>query len=163
MNIQESTGTRDPYEAVPGCCTTERIRLRPLERRDAEPITQLISNWNVMKMLSTPPWPYSRQDADDFIDLVMAQPVADPTWIRAIADRRTDEVMGVMGIERSDGAGRLGYWLGEPFWGKGLMSEAVQALLTMKFETDRNVRIESGLLQENFAARPTKVGLPHRW
>ena len=40
----------------------------------------------------------------------------------------------------------LGYWLGEPYWGKGIMSEAVKAVLEAAFATRAYPRIKSRAL-----------------
>jgi RimJ/RimL family protein N-acetyltransferase len=47
---------------------TERLLLRPLHADDAEPLFALFSDWEVIRWLSTPPWPYTPGDARAFVD-----------------------------------------------------------------------------------------------
>lgn len=60
----------------------------------------------------------------------------------ALVDRVSGRVVGAIGIKTPNvgkpcGAGEaeLGYWLGVPYWGRGLMPEAVAAVITYCFET----------------------------
>ena len=46
---------------------TERLLLRPLRPNDAEPLFALFANWEVVRWLSTPPWPYALDDARAFV------------------------------------------------------------------------------------------------
>jgi RimJ/RimL family protein N-acetyltransferase len=59
-----------------GAIRTERLLLRPLRPEDAEPIFDLFANWEVVRWLSTPPWPYTLDDARTFIAARWA-------WMRA--------------------------------------------------------------------------------
>jgi ribosomal-protein-alanine N-acetyltransferase len=49
--------------------------------------------------------------------------------------------------------GTLGYWMGEPFAGRGLMSEAVGALLPFFFDTLNLHRLQAAFLPHNIASR----------
>ncbi len=104
--------------------TTARLRLRPIRRNDAPRVQALCNNWNVVRMLSRVPYPNP-------VELV-------ETWTRAQAAawdsglaynfviEHKDGVIGVIGVSRHDDGGHeIGYWLGEPWWGQGLMTEAV--------------------------------------
>ena len=51
----------------------------------------------------------------------------------------SDRLIGCVGIDGrnigdSQGAAELGYWLGEPFWGKGYAREAVAAIMKYGFD-----------------------------
>lgn len=108
--------------------TTPRLLLRPPRPADAPRVQFLCGNWNVARMLERVPHPYPDDCAADWI---AAQSAA---WRDGSAYTFTIEfegaVVGVIGIERNaSGAYGLGYWLGEPWWGQGLMSEAVACVL----------------------------------
>jgi ribosomal-protein-alanine N-acetyltransferase len=47
----------------------------------------------------------------------------------------------------------LGYWLGEPFWGKGIMTQAVKQICKMAFEKYDIVRIFAEPYADNTASR----------
>ena len=49
----------------------------------------------------------------------------------------------------------IGYWLGEPFWGKHIMTEAIKAILKFAFDHLKVEIIESGV----FSGNPASVAL----
>ncbi|MHB1111305.1 MAG: GNAT family N-acetyltransferase, partial [Devosia sp.] len=73
---------------------------------------------------------------------------------RAYAITLDGQFIGVVGFTYfQDGEPpELGYWLGEPYWGKGYMSEAVKALLDAAFATRQYPRIKSRALASNAAS-----------
>lgn len=66
------------------------------------------------------------------------------------------EVAGGIGIEFRQDIFRktavIGYWLGEPFWGKGIMPEALKLMINYCFETFDLVRIQAGVFENNPAS-----------
>ena len=104
--------------------TTPRLKLRCLRLADAPRLQALCGNLNVARMLEVVPHPYPDGLAEDWI---ATQPAA---WHDGAAYTFAIEfegaLVGVISIERRDsGDHALGYWLGEPWWGQGMMSEAV--------------------------------------
>lgn len=79
------------------------------------------------------PSPYTLADAEAFLATVSRQ---EPRTVFALAGM--DEVIGGIGLEFRDDVYRftaeLGYWLGEPFWGRGIMTEAVRRFTAWAFE-----------------------------
>lgn len=75
-----------------------------------------------------------------------------PTTFFAIATQ--EEAIGGIGISLNQDVHRLtaemGYWLGEPYWGKGLMTEAVAKFTEYAFECFHLVRIYA----EPYASNP---------
>ncbi len=104
--------------------TTARLRLRPIRRGDAPRVQALCNNWNVARMLSRVPYPNPVEVVEAWTG---AQAAA---WKSGLAYNfvieHHDELIGVVGVSRCDDGGyEIGYWLGEPWWGQGLMTEAV--------------------------------------
>ena len=52
---------------------TDQLLLRPLRPDDAAPLFALFNNWNVIRFLSSPPWPYDPSDSRLFVDGVVAR------------------------------------------------------------------------------------------
>ncbi len=136
---------------------TERLRLRPVGLRDDGAIFALFANWNVTRYLSMPPWPYVRDDARSYVSTVGGGAGEDPE--RAFAIVLDGALIGAIGIRmrpQSDlqrGAGpNIGYWLGEPYWGNGYMTEAARGLIAMAFETYDCNAVYSGAFAENTAS-----------
>lgn len=67
-----------------------------------------------------------------------------------------EELVGVVAFHRLDYTNRIGtigYWLGEEFQGKGIMTDAVASIVTYGFEDLRLNRIEIRVAPENTASR----------
>ena len=124
---------------------TDRLRLIPLSPMDAADIALLITEWDVIRMLARPPYPYTTDDARTYLAKAKDWP-----WEYAIY---ADRFMGVVGI-----TGHLGYWLGKPFWGQGYMTEAAGALVDAYFANTKSQKIISGVFHDN----PGSQGVLHK-
>ncbi len=113
--------------------TTARLRLRPIRRNDAPRVQALCNNWNVVSMLSRVPYPNPLDVVEAWTGAQASAREKGSAYnfaIENIAGKTPGEVVGVVGIARRDdgnpgGGYEIGYWLGEPWWGQGLMTEAV--------------------------------------
>ena len=115
--------------------------LRPWRLSDASSLVKYANNPNVACQLRDRfPHPYTAADARQFIQSVAA---ARPTMSFAIAVG--EEAIGGIGfapgadVERY--SAEVGYWLAEPFWGRGIASEAVRLLSAYAFETCNMLRL----------------------
>ncbi len=94
------------------------------------------------------PYPYTRADAAAFLAAVAQQ---DPRTTFALATNA--EAIGGIGLEFGTDVHRftaeLGYWLGEPFWGHGIMTEAVRHFTAWAFETFEVHRIYAAVFAGN--------------
>ncbi len=136
---------------------TNRLRLRPFAAADAETVFALFANWNVVRFLSAPPWPYVVDDATSWIAAVSAPASEDGESGFAIT--HAGELIGAIGarfrppshLQRGVGH-NIGYWLGEPYWGHGYMTEAARGLIGLIFETFGCDMVFSGAFSENIAS-----------
>jgi RimJ/RimL family protein N-acetyltransferase len=117
--------TRSPHTDArrwPSVLATPRLKLRPLAFEDAPRIAMFASDAAVARMTARLPHPYSEQDARAFI----ASAAAAHSW----AVVHANGVIGVVGLDDRGAAGlELGYWLGKPFWGRGIVTEAAGAVI----------------------------------
>lgn len=111
---------------------TRRLVLRRFRRGDADALVALLNNLDVARWLTRVPHPYRPEHACDFIDNV-AEKSAD-----AFAVSRDDQVIG--GVSTGE---QLGYWIGQPFWRNGYVTEAAQAMIT-RFFNRRDGILHSG-------------------
>ncbi len=97
------------------------------------------------------PCPYTRADAAAFLATVAQQ---DPRTTFALATEA--ETIGGISLEFGADVHRftaeLGYWLGEPFWGRGIMTEAVRHFTAWAFETFEIHRICAAVFAGNGAS-----------
>ena len=94
---------------------TARLSLRPLRDSDAEPLFALFGNWEVIRWLDAPPWPYLPDHARDFI---AARKVPHPDFITSaiVLDGALIGIIGAMlkpasAVQRERGYS-IGYWIG---------------------------------------------------
>ena len=97
------------------------------------------------------PHPFSVNDAISWISMNKAfqKPLN-------LAITFNDKVIGGIGIVQQTDIYRLnaeiGYWLGEPFWNKGIMSEAVSAMVNYTFANFDIIRVYAGVFDHNLAS-----------
>jgi RimJ/RimL family protein N-acetyltransferase len=129
-----------------------RSTLRPFRRDDEPSLVRYADNWNVARnMRDRFPHPYTAADAQAWIAHVSGQsPVAN---FAIVVD---GAAVGGIGIEPGTDVFRrsaaIGYWLGEPFWGRGIATEALQAVTEYAFATFPICRLAAGVFEWNPAS-----------
>jgi len=58
----------------------------------------------------------------------------------------------VPGVDIYRRSAEIGYWLGEPFWGRGIATEALSALTAYVFTNFDIVRLWAGVFEWNIAS-----------
>jgi RimJ/RimL family protein N-acetyltransferase len=130
----------------------EGCTIRPWRLDDAESLAKHANNrkvWLALRDLF--PHPYTIQDAHEFLQRAISE---EPTTKFCI------EVGGVaaggIGIRLGQDVHRhtasLGYWLGEEFWGRGIMTDAVAAFTDFCFENFPLRRIYAEVFANNPAS-----------
>jgi RimJ/RimL family protein N-acetyltransferase len=110
--------------------TTARLRLRPMEPKDIDGFVRDLSDWEVQQWLTQPPFPYQRKDGEAYMAIVQGNHATPHPTLFVIADKASDTALGTAGVDiDAEGTAELGYWLGPAHWGRGIMPEAVAALL----------------------------------
>jgi ribosomal-protein-alanine N-acetyltransferase len=120
------------------CLETPRLVLRPLELADADETQIWFPHWDVVKHLNGRiPWPYPPDGARQFYQQVALPAMARGdhwTWsIRLKGDRH--RLIGSISLMKGDE--NRGFWLGLPWHGQGLMTEASDAVTDFWFNTLR--------------------------
>lgn len=139
-----------------------RLKLRPLAEGDAPRLTQLLDDWEVVRLTALIPHPYTEADGREFV-ATMANKCAARLGVALALERTADGlVLGVVGfgLER-DGTPELGYWLGRDYWGQGYATEALRRLVRHLFEDLGVSRVWASSHPDNHASRRVqeKAGL----
>ena len=140
---------RRQRDALPVKIETARLVLRAPIRGDVPDIARLADNPAIHAMLPLLPAPYTRADAIAFVEIFSLRGDERPYAVTLAG-----QCIGIVGFSYVAGgaAPELGYWLGEPYRGKGYMSEAVKALLEAAFTTGTYPRIRARALAGNAAS-----------
>jgi ribosomal-protein-alanine N-acetyltransferase len=131
------------------------VVLRRLRERDLPAMAALANNrkvWN--NLLDAFPHPYAMMDAQAFHDRLAAR--LGPPSTFAVTLAQDDTFVGVVGADALPDVHRMGanigYWLGEPFWGRGIATAAVTALTAYIFATFPLERLQAAVFAWNPAS-----------
>lgn len=130
-------------------------KLREWRMEDAQSIARYASNPAVAANLRDVfPSPYALQDAQDYLRCCIE---GDKTAERCLAIQVNGEAAGSIGVFVKDDVYRksaeLGYWLGEPFWGGGIMTGAVRQICSDAFSRFDIARIYAEPFAANIGSR----------
>ena len=117
--------------------TTDRLILRPWQEADAEALYRYAQDPAIGPIAGWPP----HTSVEDSLQVIRTVFAAPETY--AVVLKETGEPVGSAGImlgdglhsaEMQEGEGEIGYWIGVPYWGRGLIPEAVHRLLARCFD-----------------------------
>ncbi|WP_106792642.1 GNAT family N-acetyltransferase [Aquimarina sp. Aq78] len=125
------------------------IKIRQLKESDKLQMAKLANNSNISNNLRDYfPNPYDEEDATSFIEMTIQQ---DPVVSFGIEFR--GKLCGVISLMLQNDIYRksaeIGYWLGEPYWGKGITTKAVDQITEYGFEKLNLIRIYAGIIEYN--------------
>jgi ribosomal-protein-alanine N-acetyltransferase len=115
---------------------TRRLILRPIELADAKQAQALFPNWEIVRYLQNVlPWPYPPDGALTWIrDQVLPEVARGEQWTWTLRLKTAPASMIGSITLRTREKGNRGFWLGLPWHGQGLMSEAADAVTDFWFE-----------------------------
>jgi RimJ/RimL family protein N-acetyltransferase len=132
---------------------SENLVLRAPHAEDIDAIAILADNPAIATMLSRMPHPYGRTDAEAFVKASAKR--ENGNCVYAITEADSGRFLGCCSLEtgKTANALELGYWVGEPFWGRGIATEAAHALIAMAFRTRDIDHIDARCRVTNPASR----------
>lgn len=129
---------------------TARLTLRQPVAADAPRLAALANDPEIARMTTRIPHPYALEDAKSFLERCEEEEDA----LFAIDDG--EGLIGMVGFQRAGMANALGpeigYWLGRPYWGQGLATEAASAVLVWAHESWGRRCVVSGHFADNPAS-----------
>jgi len=125
------------------------LRVRSWRRDDLDALLRYANNPKIAANLRDQfPHPYTRRDGIDYLNYVRACEVP-----MAFAIEYAGEAVGGIGFKLGLDIARLslemGYWLAEPFWGRGFTTRAVTAASDWAFGNYNVVRIFAMVFSHN--------------
>ena len=146
---------------------TERLILRRWEDSDAESLFEYAADPDVGPIAGWPPH-QTIEESRDVIKNVFhgkeAYAVCLKTDGRAIGAIEL-KLNGHTDLTERDDECELGYWLGKPFWGQGIMPEAVKEILRHAFEEIGMTKVWAGYYEGNTKSKRVqeKAGFRYQW
>lgn len=129
------------------------FRLRRFSPADMGSLAYHANNANIaVRLQDRFPHPYTEEDARQFIEYARSAEMESVFAIEV-----DGEAAGAVGImfqqDVYSQSGELGYWLGEEYWGRGIVSQAVKAMVQHAFGDLRLRRVYARIFSNNIASR----------
>jgi RimJ/RimL family protein N-acetyltransferase len=127
-----------------------------LRIEDAPSVQLYAGDLDVARMLAVVPHPYPDGEAEAFIAELLEEP-QDALPMRVFAIEHGGACIGTIGVTSESGFAEdpvgLGYWIGKPYWGRGLMTEAAREILrAYVFGALGRQVVRSGMFADNPAS-----------
>ena len=125
---------------------TERLVLKKLVEADKERLVSLIGDFRVSKTLSNVPYPYTFDDADEWLKIVDNEEFNLNIFLN-------DDLIGGVGLTPTeDDFYELGYWLGVEYWEQGYATESVRGLINYAKSNTPCEKFKANVYKENIAS-----------
>jgi RimJ/RimL family protein N-acetyltransferase len=158
MTLTEEVRCPARRERILTVIETERLVLRAPCPNDAEALAHLINDRRIAENTARIPYPYSGEDAEQFIAAVNRQD-GEVAFLITL----DDALIGGCGVAQSDSGPELGYWVGVPFWGQGFATEAARAVIDHTFGRLGHEVLEAGARVSNPASRRVLEKCGFQW
>ena len=131
--------------------TTKRLTLRPAVDADGAVVMAGFNDFDVVKWLANPPYPFREGD------LKLRYDDGSSRWPELACIEHEGRMIGMVGADP-----HLGFWLLKDSWGKGFASEAARAMRDAAFERGLDY-LTSGYFDGNTASEAvlTKLGFQY--
>ncbi|TAF94510.1 MAG: N-acetyltransferase [Cytophagia bacterium] len=131
---------------------TSHYKLRRWQRGDEASLVKYANNYDIWRNVRDGfPHPYTWENAHEWIKICEREETA-----TVLAIEINGEAVGGVGIVPQKDIYRknaeIGYWLGEPFWGRGIMTAAVVEMCAYAFAHFDIQRLYAGVFEYNIAS-----------
>ena len=115
---------------------TERIILKAVTENDVISYEKYFVDYEIIRHLSSGvPWPYPKNGVKAYIKENIIPKQGKDKWVWGIfLKENSEELIGVVDLWRLGKPEHRGFWLGRKFWGKGIMTEAVNPITEFAFQ-----------------------------
>lgn len=145
---------------------TQRLKLRPWQDSDAESLFEYAKDPDVGPIAGWPP----HTSVENSLEVIRGVLSANETY--AICFKNEDKPIGSIGLiydgcvvklAKIDDECELGFWIGKPFWGQGLIPEASREILRHAFEDLHMKKVWCGYYEGNEKSKHAqdKIGFVH--
>ena len=131
----------------------EQCVLRRWRARDIGSLVRHANNINVSRYLRDRfPYPYTRKDARAFLASATAAGADDSRLAIDVDGEAVGGIGAIVGSDVERFSAEVGYWLGEPYWGRGIVTEALTLFSAHVFERMNLLRLFAVAAAANLAS-----------
>lgn len=129
------------------------LLLRSFTPGDAPAIQRLAGDARIADTTASIPHPYPEGAAQRWLDQLQRETRAGETLAYAVTLAEDGELVGSMSLMHiNEGEAELGYWVGVPYWGRGIATASARCLVEHGFEVLGLRRIHARVLTRNSAS-----------
>lgn len=144
---------------------SKRLILRSWKLEDVDAIVEGLNNLNVSKWMATVPYPYTKEDAEDFINYAHQVEKDGKGFMFAIVLKENNKVIGgttLTSINKKDGTAGGGIWLNEKYQKNGYGIEAFRTRIRFAFNELGLRRMENGYFSGNDKSERMQLKLGYK-
>src|SRR5579862_5708430 len=114
--------------------TLTRCEVRSWRATDADALARYANNRNIwINLRDAFPHPYSKRDAHEFLKSITTR-AAETLFAIAVEGEAVGGIGFVLHPDVERVSAEIGYWLAEPFWGRGIATDALAAVTAHAIE-----------------------------
>ena len=113
---------------------SNKVFLRPLKKDDAEYYHKYANNKKMYTCGFS--YPFSIESAREYIDKSL-ESKKEKSFVIEVDNHFIGEIFFSF---ENDFKAKIGYWIGEKYWGKGITTEAVRLITNYIFKTYKNIK-----------------------
>jgi RimJ/RimL family protein N-acetyltransferase len=135
-------------EVRDGICLTE------IRTTDKSAIVHHLNDKDIFNNTLRIPYPYSDEDAAQFMAIVTEATAEHGHPVHFAIRGDGDLLIGGCGFDglHYEHRAEIGYWLGKPYWGRGIMTDVVRSACAFALSKWRLVRIKAYVFEFNKAS-----------
>ncbi len=134
----------------------EQISLSQIRKGDEDALVRWLNDPVLQRNTLRIPYPYRVQHGREYIDYVRAMKSEHGKLTEWAIRDASGYLIGGIGFSRVYGKyshkDEMGYWLGEPYRGKGIMTQVVDKICNVGFNVYKLLRIEAPIFEFNAAS-----------
>ena len=113
---------------------SQNFELREWKLSDAISLAENANNINIWNSVRDYfPHPYSEEDGKQFIEMVLSKPKPTVDFAISVDEKAVGGIGIVLQKDVERISAEIGYWLGEPYWNRGIMTKAVRQMVNHAF------------------------------
>lgn len=135
----------------------DNVLLSAWQQSDVDALAGLINNQHIYANTLLIPHPYSLEDAKSFIARCREYFLETGMHLDFSIKDKAGQLLGGIGFMKQElsylrHSVEIGYWVGEPYWGSGIATKALKAMVGWIFSNLPIKRITAHVYEENTAS-----------